>query len=71
VVAGSADNGRYHAVSSMPTAERFGGCFETYGTQLSAHRHRRNRPCTYPSYHRCQHIVHLQPVIHLLLESAG
>lgn len=26
----------------------------TYGRQLGAHRHRRNRPCTYQSYRSCQ-----------------
>ena len=29
----------------------------TYGTQLVAHRHRRNRPCTYRSYHCRQYSV--------------
>lgn len=28
------------------------GVVKTYGRQLVEHRHRRNRPCTYPNYHR-------------------
>jgi hypothetical protein len=71
VMARSADNGGCNMVSTCvsmalaagadgaqiaPACELDGG--KTYGRLHGAHRHRRNRPCTYPNWQRSAH-VHL------------
>lgn len=38
----------------------------THGKQLGEHHHRRNRPCTYPNWHRVSYHEHVEIVLRLL-----